>query len=200
MDYGSWVYQEQDASSGYNLDQAKQLLVDNKWSYRNGYWQITENYRTQRLVLNLVVKASNSNHIAVAENIKTQLEAQGIRINILQYTDQQYDAALTAKNYDMILCSMYLSTSPDLTTFFGDNNLSNYQNDEVKEIMQEVKNTTDDNVIKEKYKRLAEIYKTDIPCISLYNNKQTIAYNTSLVGEISPNWFQPFYGIETWYK
>ena len=200
LDYGSWVYQEQDTSSGYNAEQAKQLLVENKWSYKNKYWQITENYRTQKLELNFVVKASNTNHVAVAENIKTQLENQGIRINIMQYSDEQYNLALTSKAYDMILCSVYLSTSPDLTTFFGDNNLANYQNDEVREIMKQVKNTTDENIIKEKYKRLAEIYKTDIPYISLYNNKHTIAYNTALVGEIKPNWYQPFYGVETWYK
>lgn len=200
LDYGSWVYQEQDVSSGYNVEQAKQLLTENKWVYRNSYWQITENYKTQRLALNFVVKASNAAHVAVAENIRNQLGNQGIRINVLQYSDEQYNTALANKNYDMILCSMYLSTSPDLTTFFGDNNLANYQNDEVREIMQVVKNTTDENVIKEKYKRLAEIYKSDIPYISLYNNKQTIAHNTALVGEIKPNWYSAFYGIETWYK
>ena len=66
--------------------------------------------------------------------------------------------------------------------------------------MDEVKNTTDESKIKEDYSRLAEIYKNDIPYISLYTNKQTIAYNTSLAGEIKSNWFNPFCGIETWYK
>ena len=111
-----------------------------------------------------------------------------------------YNDALKNKSYDMILCSMNLSPSPNLTTFFGENNLANYTNDEVKEIMNEVKNTNDENVLKEKYKRLAEIYKTDIPYISLCTNKQTVALNTSLVGNITPNWISPFYGISTWYK
>ena len=62
------------------------------------------------------------------------------------------------------------------------------------------KNTTDENILKEDYKRLAEIYKTDMPYISLYNNKYTIAYNSGLVGDITPNWFNQFYGIEGWYK
>ena len=54
--------------------------------------------------------------------------------------------------------------------------------------------------MKEKYKRLTEIYKTDVPYISLYNNKYTVAYNSALVGDITPNWFCQFYGIESWYK
>ena len=200
LDYGSWLSQGQDASAGYNLDQAKQLLVDNGWSYKYQYWQKTENYKTQKIVLNLLVRGSDSSKVAVAENIRTQLENQGIRINIIQATDEQYNQNIATKNYDIALCSMTLSPGPNLNTFFGDGNLANYSNEEVTNIMNEVKNTTDENIIKEKYQRLSEIYKTDIPYISLYNNKYIVAYNSELVGEISPNWFYQFYGIEGWYK
>ena len=200
LDYGSWVYQEQDASSGYNPEQANQLLSENGWSYRRGTWQKTINRRTRRIELNLIVKASNSTQISVAENIKTQLANQGIIINIQQYSDEQYNIAIKNKSYDMILCSMNLSPNLDMSLFFGDGNLANYTNEEVTNLMNEVKNTTDEETIKKDYVRLAEIYKTDIPYISLYTNKYTIAYNTELVGEINSNWFNPFCGIETWYK
>ena len=55
-------------------------------------------------------------------------------------------------------------------------------------------------ILKEKYKRLIEIYKSDVPYLSLYNNKYTIAYSSELVGDLTPNWFYLFYGIEGWYK
>ena len=200
LDYGNWLYQDQDASSGYNVDQAKQVLVDNGWTYRNSYWQKTENSRTQRISLNLLVRASDSSKVAVAENIKGQLENQGIRINVVKASDEQYNNAINERNYDIALCSMTLSPSPDLDIFFGTSNLANYSNEEVTNIMNEVKNTTDENALKERYARLAEIYKTDVPYISLYNNKYTAAYSSSLVGDINPNWFNLFYGIEGWYK
>lgn len=200
LDYGNWLYQDQNSSAGYNLEQAKQVLVDNGWSYRNQYWQKTENYKTQRLALNLLVKARDNNNVAVANNIKTQLENQGIRVNIVQASDDQYNRSIANKDYDIALCSKYISPSPNLDSYFGDSNLANYSNEEVSSIMSEVKNTTDENVLKEKYKRLIEIYKSDIPYISLYFNKYIVAYNSSLVGEISPNWFYQFYGIEGWYK
>ncbi len=73
---------------------------------------------------------------------------------------------------------MTLSPSPNLTTYFGEGNIANYTNEEVVSIMNEVKNTTDEGILKEKYTRLAEIYKTDAPYISLYNNKYTVAYNS----------------------
>ena len=200
LDYGNWLSQGQDASSGYNLEQAKQILVDNGWTYRSGSWQKTENYKTQRLGLNLLVRASDSSKVAVAENIKQQLGNQGIGINIVQATDEQYNNNINTKNYDIALCTMTLSPSPNLDTYFGNGNIAGYANEEVANIMNEVKNTTDENILKEKYTRLVEIYKTDIPYISLYNNKYTVAYNSGLVGEITPNWFYQFYGIEEWYK
>ncbi len=200
LDYGNWLSQGQEASAGYNLDQAKQLLVDNGWSYKYHYWQKVENYRTQKIVLNAIVKASDSTKVAVAENIKAQLENQGIRINLLQLSDEQYNQSLQSKNYDIALCSMTLAPTPNLNTFFGEGNLANYSNDEITDILNETKNTSDENILKEKYKRLAEIYKAEIPYIGLYNSKYFVAYNSELVGEFSPNWFNIFYGIETWYK
>ena len=39
LDYGSWVYKEQDSSSGYNLEQAKQILVDDGAALIHGYYK-----------------------------------------------------------------------------------------------------------------------------------------------------------------
>lgn len=199
LDYGNWLYQEE-ASSGYNAEQAKQILVDSGWNYKNNYWQKVENKKNQRIELNLLVRASDSSKVSVAQNIEQQLENQGIRINIIQASDEQYNNMINSRNFDIALCSMTLSPSPNLELFFGNNNLSNYANEEVENIMAEVNNTTDENVLKEKYKRLIEIYKSDIPYVSLYNNKYTIAYSSQLVGDLTPNWFNMFYGIEGWYK
>ena len=104
------------------------------------------------------------------------------------------------KNYDLILCSINLSISPDLSTFFGQNNLANFYNDEVNNLLSEVKNTVDDNKIKQNYRRLGEIYINEVPYISLYNNKYTVAYNKNLVGTVEANWYYQFYNIHDWYK
>ncbi|MBO6244312.1 MAG: hypothetical protein J6O41_07125, partial [Clostridia bacterium] len=200
LDYGSWLPETNDPSAGYNVEQARQLLTNNGWTLRSGSWQKTENYRTQRLALNLLVKASDASKVSVAENIKAQLASLGIIINIVQASDVDYNANLAARNYDIALCTATLSTSPNLNTFFGDGNLSNYMTEEIVNIMNEVKNTTDENILKERYQRLMDIYKNNVPYISLYNNKYFVAYNSALVGDINPTWFNQFYGVESWYK
>lgn len=200
LDYGNWIYNEQDSSSGYNLEQAKQILIDDGWSYKNKYWQKTENYKTQRISLNFVVKSTDTNRVSVAENIKQQLESQGFRINLIKATDTQYQNYINNKNYDMILCSVNLSVSPDISTFFGQDNLANYSNEEVTNLINEVKNLNDEEKLKQDYKRLGEIYKTEMPYVSLYNNKYTVAYNQELAGILEPNWFYQFYNIKDWHK
>lgn len=200
LDYGNWLSQGQEVSAGYNLEQAKQVLIDNGWSYKYQYWQKVENYRTQKIVLNLLVRASDLSKVEVAENIKSQLENQGIRINIMQASDEQYNQNMQNKNYDIALFSMTLSPSPNLNTFFGEGNIANYSSEEITNIINEVKNTTDENILKEKYNRLSEIFKDEIPYVGLYSNKYIVAYSSELVGDITPNWFNQFYGIESWYK
>lgn len=182
LDYGTWIYQAEDASAGYNPDQAKQLL------------------NSQKIQLNLSVKASDRARVLAAQNIQAQLANLGIKINIVELTDEQYFSTINTKNYDMLLCSVNLSYSPNIETFLGKNNMANYVNDEVNTILDEVKNTTDENTLKERYKRLAEIYKEDVPYISLYNNKFTVCFHSNLKGDTNPNWYNIFYNIAGWYK
>ena len=213
LEFGSWIYQSQNSSEGYNPDQGKEELTNEGWSLRNNIWQknistqptnTRRNSRnktaSQKLELNLLVKASDATKMAVAQNIQAQLANLGITINIVQAGDEQYTNSLNGKNYDIALCSINVSPNPSMELFFGENNLANYTNDEVAEKMQEVKNTTDENILKSDYERLAEIYKTEAPYISLYSSQYSVLYNTSILGEFSPNWFSSFYNIETWAK
>ena len=200
LDYGSWLCNGLDTNVEYNPGNVSTILSENGWEYKNNNWQKTENRKTKKINLKLVVRASDEQKTNVANTIKAHLDPQGIRINVIQASDTQYNNYLANKNYDMILCSRFLSLSPDMTTYFGQNNLANYYTEEIQNIMQEINNTNDNNVLKEKYKRLLEIYKNDVPYFSLYTSKNAVTYNTSLAGEINPNWFNLFYNINTWYK
>lgn len=200
LEYGSYLYKGTPTKVDFNIEQAKQYLADGGWSFKYQNWQKTVNYRTQKLALNFVVKASNQSQVQTAENIATQLEGQGIKINLIRASDDQYNNYKNNKNYDMILCSSYLPISPDMSYFFGEGNLANYTSDEINQILSEVKNTNDEKVLTEKYTRLEQIYNTEIPYISLNNGKLNVLYNSNLVGDVAPNWFSIFYNVEGWYK
>lgn len=212
LDYGTWIYQAQDGL-GYDMEQARQLLTEEGWTLRNNVYQkglasTTANTRNRRrtstsaqqLQLNLLIKASDSTKVAIAENIKQQLANEGIVINVVQSNDENYTANLNARSYDIVLCTINTSPSPNMDLFFGDGNLANYTNDQVTELMKEVKNTTDEDTLKNDYQKLSEIYKNEVPYISISTNKYSVAYSTALIGEFSPNWFSSFYNVNTWGK
>lgn len=195
----NWLYQGNNENQ-YNAEKAKQILQDNGWEFKYNYWQKYVNYYTRRLSFNLVVDSANSARVQAAEIIKQQLEAIGIKVTIIKANENQYNNYKTYKNYDMMLCGTYIGTSPNLERYFGNENLANFQNEEAKNIINDLKNITDSNLLKEKYKRLYEIYVAENPYISLYYNYEITAYSKNLAGNISANWYNMFYNISSWIK
>lgn len=195
----NWLYQGNNGNK-YDAEKAKQILQENGWEYKYGYWQKYVNYYTRKVNLRLVVNSSNETRVAVAEIIKSQLEAIGIKVTIIKANDYNYQKYKTNKNYDMILCGTYIGISPDLTKYFGEGNLANLKNEEAKRILNDLKNITDEDLLKQKYKRLYEIYTQEIPYISLYYSYEITAYNKSLAGNIKANWYDMFQTINNWRK
>lgn len=198
IDYGSYLYANTLVSSGYNGEQAKKVLQDNGWEYKNNRWQKTQNNRTSRINLNLTVNRDDLNRVAVAENIKAQLAQIGVGITINKVSASQYNNSLQNKNYQMILTGVYNGYSPNLETFFGMNNLQNYNNEEINTILIDVKNINDENLLKEKYSKIVEIYNNELPFLSLYRNKNTVVRSQNLAGEITPNNYFSYYNFYTW--
>lgn len=195
LDYGSYLYNSEEVNE-YNINQAKRLLGENGWTYKNNTWRKKNN----KLEFNLIVNQNNEKRILLANEIKEQLYQIGIIINILKVNDDKYNNYIKNKNYDMILTGNIISNCPNLETYFGENNLSNFNNQEVKTILNDIKNIDSEELMKDKYLRLIEIYKEEMPFISLYSNSLFVLSNTSLKGDLSYNWYNLFYNIENWYK
>ena len=199
LDYGSYLKGE-NGDNVCNFDKARQVLEENGWSYKNNKWQKTENYSTKIINFRIVVQASDGTRVNVAEMIKSNLEDIGMRVSIVKASDSQYQYYLQNKNYDVIITGITQSASPNLETFFGNNNLANYNNDEVATIMNDVKNITKEELLKEKYTRLRQIYNDDTPYIGLYSSYYAIESSWSLKGNITANWYNIFMDINNWYK
>lgn len=198
LNTGSYLINRQDENF-YNIDEKNNLLTSAGWELKNGVWQKIENYRAKALEMNLVVRASNAVRCRAAEDIKNQLQEQGILVNIIYADDSSYNSYLNNINYDMMLGSIKQPIAPDLTTYFGYNNLAKFSNSEVDDIMNVAKNSTDSNELKSKYQRLYEIYNEEVPYIGIARNKIMAVKNTGLVGDIKANWYNMFYNIKEWY-
>ncbi len=198
LDYGNYLNTKEEDNSNYNTENAKKILTSTGWEYKYNRWQKKQNNKNVRLNITLSVNSSNAQRVAVAENIKAQLEQIGIKVTINKLSDSAYKNAIDNKSYQVILTGVLNSYSPNLETFFGNNNLQNYSNEEVNTLLQEVKTISDSNTLKEKYKKIEEIFEQDRPFIGLYRNKQTIIQSQNLSGEVKGNNYFSYYNLADW--
>ena len=200
LDYGNWLYKDEFKTQEFNPSQVDKIMSENGWELKYSVWRKSINYNTVRAEVSLVVNTANRERVKVAGMIKDQLANVGIVVNIREVNDEQYQNYLNNKNYDMIMVGTRSPMSPNLNTYLGSGNFSNYYNQELYGILNEVNNISDSDLLVSKYKRIYEIYSNDLPFMSLYFNRGTVCYTTSLMGDITPNCFNVFYNIENWYR
>lgn len=195
LDYGSYLFNLEKIFE-YNVNQAKSILVDGGWTYKDNTWR----KKNKILKFNLIVNQEDEKRVAVAEEIKRELEEIGIIIDIVKVNNNGYNNYIKNGNYDIILTGNIISTAPNLETYFGENNLSNFNNQDIEILLKEIRSITNEEILKDKYLEIEQIYKEEIPFISLYFNSLFVLTNNNLKGDLSSNWYNLYYNIEKWYK
>ena len=196
LDYGSWLRGDAGDNS-YNPELAQQILQQNGWAYKYNRWQKTENYVTQALTFRLVVQASNQTRVNIAEMIKADMANIGINITIIKASDSQYQSYLQNKNYEAIITGTTISANPSIETYMS---TCNFNNEELNNLMAEVKNITKEDLLKEKYTRMREIFNEQKPYIGLYSSYYAVESSWTLKGSVTPNWYNAYMDINNWYK
>ena len=199
LDMGNWLY-TRDLSVQTNTDEAKQILINDGWEYKNNKWRKNIDGKLVDLTFTLAVNGNNPPRILVAENIKSQLANVGIGVTVKQLNNEAYNAAISDKNFDVLLTGIECGYSPNLNTFFGENNLANYNNDSLNDIMKVISNTSDENTLYDSYNKIYDVYLDEVPYIGLYRNTDIVIYNQGLVGNIHANSFNLYSNIEKWYR
>ena len=200
LSYGSYLYTENPEAKSFNQEKAKQILQDGGWTLSGKVWQKKVGYSTIRLRINLVVQSENSNRVNVANIIKSNLEGIGIPVTVNSVKQASFDSYMKNKNYDMILTGVSVGISPNLSRYLSGGNLANFNNEEVNEILNDVKNISDEATLLEKYNRLQVIYETERPYVGLYFSSRTYVYNKNLTITGNNSWFNIYDDIENWHK
>ena len=144
----------------------------------------------RRLTLSLIVSEDNNDRVNAANEIKRQLEAVGIIINVTKVSNDKYYDYLNNKNYQLILTGVTNSVNPDLTYFYGEGNLANYNNSDIKSKLNSLDN----------YKEIQKTVNDEVPYIGLYRNKNTLILNANVGGNFSPNSYNVYYNFNEWFR
>ena len=199
LDMGHWLYTK-DLNTQVNTEQAKVLLETAGWSYKNNSWQKKVDGQTKKLEFTITVNNDNSGRVKAAENIAEQLKNFGITVDVKEVNSDKYYNSLNNKDYECIIAGLEVGFTPNLETFFGNGNIANYNNEELQNILNTVKNTNDESEMYNNYSRIYDIYLDEAPYIGLYRNTEIIICNQGLVGNITPNSFNIYHNIEKWYR
>lgn len=202
LDYGSFLYANDVIDNGYNSEAASNLLAADGWIFRNNSWQKLIGGKYVRLAFNLTVNSDNDLSVQVAENLRAQWANAGISVTIRKVSKDNYYNMINARSgYDAILMNMSTSFSPNLNSYIGPGNISNYTNDEINQLLADSNNLGDDlQQMKEKYKRILEIYNDQKPFMSIARKKNLLVYNTNLTGNLRPTAYSIYNHIDKWYR
>ncbi len=180
----------------YNSEEADRLLNEAGWNYINNAW-IKEG---KVLRFSIVVDSTRADRVNAVNTVANQLINHGINVSIKEISNSKYIETLNNKNYEVIMTGFKVGYSPKLSIFFGENNIANYSNENVNNLLNTIKNTGDYNVQKDNYNKLYDEYLNEFPYIFLYRETDSVIFNQSLCGKVSPNSFSIFYNIEKWYR
>lgn len=191
----NWMYDSR-LDVSYNSEEATNLLTGAGWTYTNNTW----NKEGRTLSFSIVVDTNNSVRVTAARLIAQQLANSGIQVYVNEVSTSSYNNYLSNKNYDAILTGITTGYSPKLSTLFIGDNLANYSNETVNDILGNAKNINDYNTLREEYLKVYDQIINDVPYIFLYRETDSVIYNQSLCGTINPNAYSIFYNIDKWYR
>lgn len=202
LDYGNFLFEGGIIDNGYNSEAGNNLLAEDGWIFRNNSWQKQNGRQYVKLGFTLTINGDNEQNIAIAENLRTQWANAGITVTIKKVSTQNYYNLVNSRSgYDAILVNMINSYTPNINTYMGEGNVCSYSNAEVNQILFDANNITDDNnLLKEKFKRLMQIYNDEKPFLSIARKKNLLVYNTNLTGNLKPTSYNIYNYIEKWYR
>ena len=159
----------------YNLEKAKQILINASWEQNENGWQKEINGKMQTLKFNLLVNKESEKKLQVAEKIKNDLNELGIKIDI---KSEYFVSEQIMKNSNL--------------------NYSNYNSDSMQKIIENM--SLNEEKYDENINSFVQLYKNDAPYIGLYFKTSTILTNKSVKGNFEPTWSFYFRNITSFCK
>ncbi len=157
-----------------------------------------------------LVTKEDSTFKKIAEILKEQWKKIGVELEIQTYSISDLESDfIKTRDYEMILIGEMLGAIPDPYPFWHSLqkrdpglNLSLYQNTKVDKLLEEARETLDEDIRKEKYEEFQEILIADAPVIFLYIPDYTYLVSLKVKG-IEPGFIASpsnrFAEIENWY-
>jgi len=166
--------------NNYSLDLPRYLVAffnlnKEQFQDKNVRQKIKKDEKLDNDVTALLVTTDKSENVAKAEEFENKWAEKNLKINIEKHdTVELQKDIIPGRNYDMILYGIDYGYDPDPYPFWHTSqmssaglNLSNFSNQKADALMEEGRQTTDENARAEKYKQFQTIIDDEVPAIFL---------------------------------
>ncbi len=191
----------------FSLEQARNILEERGWKDTNG--DGVREKEEANLEIELIVSDWPELKL-VAEHLQKQWGEIGVSVNLkvlgIAEIQQNY---IRPREYEALLFGQALGFDPDPFAFWHSLqrkdpglNLAMYANKEVDKLLEEARQTLDENVRIKNYQDFQKRVAEDIPAIFLYSPSYLYLVSKAIKGiepQFAANPCQRFAGIEEWY-
>lgn len=127
--------------------------------------------------------------LAIADELVTQWSAIGIKVKVNAYENNEINTTIKAKNFDALLYSIIQSADPDPYIFWHstqiDNglNITSLNNKDIDKLLEDARQTSDQNQRIAKYKKFQELINEEKPAIFLFSSKYIYIQDKKINGQ-----------------
>lgn len=174
----------------YDVYAAENLLLTNKYTKSNKVYSKVENGKKTTLELDLIVNKNDEIKVSIANKIKKNLSAIGIKINVVKLTEAKMNERIKKGNYDLCLASVYLNNSPDIS--FVKSNL--YVTEDITGLLKNIEESTTEN-LSSNIVNLKERLSYELSAIGIYSDVSYVIYSKDIVSILETSYMNLFKNI-----
>jgi len=201
-------YNDKLAPIGYDAEQAKKLLQNAGWqdTDNNGILDKQIDGKKEELSIEILI-SGNALGESVALLFQNNAKEVGVNINITRKKSSLISKEHTStRKYDMAALAIVQDASPDdpysrwhsSMAIPGERNYANYRSEAADKIIEQIRETRDEEKRSYLYLRLQEIMYEDQPVIFLYTPQKKIVVSNDI--QASSTAKRPGYLANTFYK
>ncbi len=190
-----------DKPYGYSVDDASKLLKDEKFVDENDD-KILDSEDGKPLKFKLIVDKNNKNRIGVAQELQGSMDRLGIDIEIAELETKVYKDALKKGNFDLYIGGMVLDESIDMRNLLkteGEFNFTKYSDEKVDGLLDDLFSGKTEEENLQAVNELKKYLNEELPYYCIGYKTYGIVKSPVLNGDLTPNFINPYGGIETWY-
>jgi len=194
---------------GYNVEKANMLLDMTGYNILNSD-NIRRNEKGEVLSFKLLVDGDDKTSVALADAIKSYLLEVGINIEISAVTGMKNDGStnylndLVNGNFDLAIFKYQIGTfqryEPLLKSdLIGNDNYSRYKNPIMDDALESIANSITEEGKKNSYEEFSKLFIDELPYICLLYTNDSLIVDSSIKGELNPNYFNIYNGLQNCY-